>query len=166
VIDDKSYPIKGVFSGASCEEVVRRIFSYNESCKSGHAGDSDADKGFRVNIGVTIGCHNNSRESLLRYALYFNKLGVDTVRFNNFSDHGGRHPELQMSREELEQAYRDIKWLHDNVQLNFQLAVSEDFGTFGISVDFAPFEAPRARKPAAGEGRMIAGEGAERSPAG
>jgi len=134
VIDDKSYPIKGVFSGASCEEVVRRIFSYNESCRSGHAGDADADKAFRVNIGITIGCHNNSRESLLRYALYFNKLGVDTVRFNNFSDHGGRHPELQMSREELEQAYRDIKWLHDNVQLNFQLAVSEDFGTFGIKV--------------------------------
>ena len=35
-----------------------------------------------------------------------------------------------------------------------------------LNVDFAPFEAPRARKPAAGEGRMIAGKGAERSPAG
>ena len=136
VIDDKSYPIKGVFSGADCEEVVRRIFSYNEGerCRSGGARGTDADEAFRVNIGITIGRHNNSRESLLRYALYFNKLGVDTVRFNNFTDHGGRHPDLQMSREEVEQAYRDIKWLHENVKLDFQLAISEDFGTFGINV--------------------------------
>jgi len=41
-----------------------------------------------------------------------------------------------------------------------------NIGIEPLNVDFAPFEAPRARKPAAGEGRMIAGEGAERSPAG
>ena len=35
-----------------------------------------------------------------------------------------------------------------------------------LNVDFAPFEAPRARKSAAGEDRMTAREGAESSPAG
>ncbi|MFD3682149.1 hypothetical protein [Streptomyces sp. NPDC058613] len=55
-----------------------------------------------------------------------------TVRFNNFTDHGGRHPELRLSREEIEQAYRDFKWIHESVPLGFQLGVSEDFGTFGI----------------------------------
>lgn len=123
VIDGKDYPIKGVFGGTQCEKVVRRIFQYNADAGS---------EVFRVNIGITVGRHNNSRESLVRYAQYFNKLGVHTVRFNNFSDHGRRHTALQMSREEIEQAYRDIKWLHDNVKLGFQLAVSEDFGTFGI----------------------------------
>ncbi|RJS27440.1 radical SAM protein [Corallococcus sp. H22C18031201] len=125
VRDGKDYPIKGVFGGSKCEEVVRRIFKYN--------ADAGAEM-FRVNIGITVGRHNNSRESLVRYAQYFNKLGVHTVRFNNFSDHGGRHTDLQMSREEIEQAYRDIKWLHENEPINFQLAVSEDFGTFGIKV--------------------------------
>ena len=126
VIDDGSYPIKGVFSGANTEVVLRRIDEYNTLRRSAHR--------FRVNIGVTIGRHNMGRRSLERYAHYFNKLGVDTVRFNNFADHGGRHPDLQMSYEEIEQTYRDLKWLHDNVDLSFQLGVSEDFGTFGIKV--------------------------------
>ncbi|GGU65437.1 radical SAM protein [Streptomyces lavendofoliae] len=130
VTDHRDYPIKGVFSGAETEEVVRRIAAYNEKHRDGRgAGEEVA---FRVNIGVTIGRHNNGREALERYAHYFNKLGVDTVRFNNFTDHGGRHPELRLSREEVEQAYRDFKWLHENVALDFQLGVSEDFGTFGI----------------------------------
>lgn len=133
VIDDGNYPIKGVLSGAKCEEVVRRIFAYNEEHRDERAGDAGpGPDAFRVNIGVTVGRHNNSREALLRYALYFNKMGVSTVRFNKFSDHGSRHPELQMSREEIEQVYRDLRWLHENVQLNFQMAISEDFGTFGI----------------------------------
>ncbi len=138
IIDDGSYPIKGVFSGKDTEEVLRRIAEYNQRERAGQLeGDDELAKAFRVNIGVTVGRHNNGRESLKRYAHYFNKLGVDTVRFNNFADHGGRHPELQMSHEEIEHAYRDLKWLHDNVDLNFQLAVSEDFGTFGIkAMDF------------------------------
>jgi hypothetical protein len=129
VIDDGSYPIKGVFSGADTEKVLRRIADYNERCRADGSETGDA---FRVNIGVTVGRHNHGRESLLRYARYFNKLDVDTVRFNNFSDHGGRHPGLRLSREEIEQAYRDFKWLHENEELHFQLGVSEDFGTFGI----------------------------------
>ncbi|MFF9784596.1 hypothetical protein YWIDRAFT_00426 [Streptomyces sp. SceaMP-e96] len=132
VIDDGSYPIKGVFSGANTEEVLRRIDHYNEHHRSTLPADADRSDAFRVNIGVTIGRHNHGRQSLERYAHYFNKLGVDTVRFNNFSDHGGRHPELQLSYEEIEQAYRDFKWLHESVELGFQLGVSEDFGTFGI----------------------------------
>jgi hypothetical protein len=129
VVDDGSYPIKGVFSGANTEVVLRRINEYNKLQCSGASSHT-----FRVNIGVTIGRHNMGRRSLSRYAHYFNKLGVDTVRFNNFADHGGRHPDLQMSYEEIEQTYRDLKWLHDHVDLSFQLAVSEDFGTFGIRV--------------------------------
>ncbi|HST81422.1 MAG TPA: ATP-grasp domain-containing protein [Kineosporiaceae bacterium] len=124
VVTDGSYPIKGVFSGADTEEVLRRIAEYNRQ--------QPGAKVFRTNIGVTIGRHNHGRRSLYRYARYFNQLGVDTVRFNNFADHGGRHPDLVLSIGEIKQAYRDLKWLHDSVDLSFQLAVSEDFGTFGI----------------------------------
>ncbi|MEV4190414.1 radical SAM protein [Streptomyces toxytricini] len=124
VTDHKTYPIKGVFSGAETEEVLRRIAEYNKGV--------DPEDAFRVNIGVTIGRHNHGRTSLERYAHYFNNLGVDTVRFNNFTDHGGRHPELRLTREEIEQAYRDFKWVHETIPLRFQLGVSEDFGTFGI----------------------------------
>ncbi|MFG2140084.1 radical SAM protein [Streptomyces sp. NPDC048650] len=132
VIDDGSYPIKGVFSGANTEEVLRRIDRYNAHHRAGLPAGTEEPDAFRVNIGVTVGRHNHGRQSLERYAHYFNTLGVDTVRFNNFSDHGGRHPELQLDHEEIEQAYRDFKWLHENVELAFQLGVSEDFGTFGI----------------------------------
>ena len=126
VMDHAGYPIRGVFSGAETEEVVRRIAEYNEGVTPEDA--------FRVNIGVTVGTHNNGRTALERYAHYFNNLGVATVRFNNFADHGNRHPELRLSREEIEQAYRDFKDLHETVPLAFQLGVSEDFGTFGIKV--------------------------------
>src|SRR4051794_13298568 len=131
VIDDGSSPIKGVFGGADTERVLDRIAEYNQLHGDG-ATDGGAGKAFRVNIGVTIGRHNNGRASLERYVHYFNKLGVDTVRFNNFADHGGRHPDLPMSPEEIAQTYRDFAWLHENVQMTFQLAVSEDFGTSGI----------------------------------
>ncbi|WP_424212906.1 radical SAM protein [Streptomyces sp. BI20] len=124
VVDHKTYPIKGVFSGADTEKVLRRIEEWN-------AG-RDPEDAFRVNIGVTVGRHNHGREHLERYAHYFNRLGVATVRFNNFTDHGNRHPDLRLSREEIEQAYRDFKDIHDTVPLSFQLGVSEDFGTFGI----------------------------------
>ncbi len=123
------YPIKGTFSGAHCEVVVGRIQAYNAA----RAAVGQPDR-FRVNIGVTIGRHNHSRESLRRYALYFNRQGVDTVRFNNFTDHGSRHPHLQLTDAEVAQVYADLKWLHEQVPLGFQLAVSEDFGTPGVEV--------------------------------
>lgn len=132
VMDHRGYPIKGVFSGAETEEVLHRIDRYNEKHRVGLLSDAEPSDAFRVNIGVTVGRHNHGREALERYAHYFNKLGVETVRFNNFTDHGGRHPELRLSREEIEQTYHDFKWLHDNIELNFQLGVSEDFGTSGI----------------------------------
>lgn len=130
VIVDKKYPIKGVFSGKNSEKVFERIFKYNE----------EKDRNFRINIGITIGTHNNTKESLLRYALYFNKMGVDTVRFNNFTDHGGKHGYLELSIPETEQVYKDIKWLNENIELKFQIGVSEDFGTFGIEVMGFPKE--------------------------
>jgi hypothetical protein len=120
-----AYPIKGVFSGQKLEEVAKRIEAYNLS--------SGCDP-IRLNIGVTVGRHNNSLDSLIRCAQYFNRMGVDTVRFNCFTDHGGRHPHLQMNKAEIAQAYRDIKYLHENIELGFQLAVSEDFGTSGVEV--------------------------------
>jgi hypothetical protein len=124
--DEKYYPIKGVFSGANTEKVIARISSYNAR--------PTTEEPIRVNIGLTIGKHNHSREALIRYAHYFNALGIDTLRFNNFTDHGGRHPHLPLSKPEIEQFYRDLKWLHENIDLNFQLAVSEDFGSFGVEV--------------------------------
>lgn len=134
VADHADYPIKGVFSGRDTEVVVRRITDYNRrrAAVAAAEGDPDSAEPFRINIGVTVGRHNNGRAALERYARYFNKLGVDTVRFNNFADHGGRHPELPLSNEEVETVYQDLKWLHENVDMAFQLAVSEDFGTFGI----------------------------------
>lgn len=125
LLPSTAYPIKGVFSGQKLEQVAEIIREDNKS----HPGEE-----LRLNIGITVGRHNNSRDSLVRYARYFNRMGVATVRFNCFTDHGGRHPHLQMSISEIEQAYRDLKWLHENIELNFQLGVSEDFGTNGIEV--------------------------------
>ena len=123
------YPIKGVLSGAEFEQVVEVINSYNAR----HAG-MNGFTGFRVSAGVTIGAHNCNGEMLQRYARYFNAMGVSALRFNKFFDHGYKHPHLVMTPEQTRQVYIDLKWLHDNVQLNFQLGVSEDFGTDGIKV--------------------------------
>lgn len=122
--DHTQYPIKGTFPGKSLEAVAARITEFNRT----------EGKEFRLNIGVTIGRHNSSREMLTRYVHYFNRLGVATVRFNNFTDHGDRHPHLQLSNDEVRQLYKDIKWLHESLELKFQLAVSEDLGSFGIEV--------------------------------
>jgi hypothetical protein len=123
---ESEYPIKGVFHGQSLETVVQRIKHYNLN--------REAKDQLRVNIGITIGKHNHERESLIRYVHYFNHLGVDTVRFNNFTDHGGRHSDLPLLKEEVEALYKNIKWIHENLEMKFQLALSEDFGTFGIEV--------------------------------
>jgi hypothetical protein len=121
------YPIKGVFPGPKLVTVIQRIHAYNEAHRdSGHE--------FRMNVGLTVGRHNHKREMLLRYVRFFNALKVSTVRFNNYLAHGGRHPELVLSKAEIEQCYADMKWIHENEQLNFQLGMSEDFGTFGIEV--------------------------------
>lgn len=124
--DASLYPIKGVFPGSGVEKVVARIQSYN--------ADQTPENRFRINIGITLGRHNSSRESLVRYAKYFNNLAVDTVRFNNFNDHAGRHPHLEIDDQGVIEVYRDLKWLHENVEMKFQMAVSEDFGTLGVEV--------------------------------
>ncbi|AHY08171.1 hypothetical protein [Serratia plymuthica] len=120
------YPIKGVFPGAKCIEVISRIKSY-----SLESGDNNL---IRVNIGITVGTHNHTKNDLVNYCKLFNKLGVQTVRFNCFTDHGRRHPHLQLTQEQVAQFYQDIKWIHENIPLNFQLGVSEDFGTSGIDI--------------------------------
>ncbi|VEA66665.1 Uncharacterised protein [Serratia plymuthica] len=120
------YPIKGVFPGAKCIEVISRIRSYSRE-----SGDNNL---IRVNIGITVGTHNHTKNDLVNYCKLFNKLGVQTVRFNCFTDHGRRHPHLQLTQEQVAQFYQDIKWIHENIPLNFQLGVSEDFGTSGIDI--------------------------------
>jgi hypothetical protein len=122
----EDYPIKGVFHGKHFEVVAKRIAEFN-------LGQDDNNQ-LRLNVGITIGTHNYSMKSLLRYVEYFNKLGVATVRFNNFTDHGGRHPSLPLTQKQVEDTYRNFKWIHDHMALNFQLAISEDFGSFGIEV--------------------------------
>jgi len=122
-----TYPIDGVFHGEDCITVVNRINAYNRA-------KSDKQHALRVNIGITIGKHNHTRENLLRYVELFNDLGVSTVRFNNFLDHGRRHPELELDQTQVEAFYRDARWIHDNIPLRFQLALSEDFGSFGVKV--------------------------------
>jgi hypothetical protein len=131
----ETYPIKGVFSGQDCVSVIERLHAFNARrlAASGAAARS-AGGPLQINLGVTVGTHNWSHESLLRYGHLFNRLGVSVARFNCFHDHGGRHPDLSLSREQIAAVYQSLKWIHRNVPLGFQLGVSEDFGTSGIEV--------------------------------
>ncbi|OEZ59126.1 radical SAM protein [Duganella sp. HH105] len=120
----EDYPIKGVFAGRDCERVIARIHAFNSEAQPAAPLD--------INIGVTIGKHNHTREHLLRYTAYFARLGISVLRFNAFHDHGGRLPQLPLTTAERAQWYRDLKWVHENVPLDFQLGVDEDFGSSGI----------------------------------
>ncbi|WP_448203857.1 hypothetical protein [Azospirillum sp. sgz302134] len=139
-----AYPIGGVFPGERCEEVIQRLHAFNRDLAANAiprlaALPEEARRPLEINVSVTVGRHNHGRGALLRYAQYFNRLGVTTVRFNRFHDHGGRHPHLVLSEEEVVQAYRDFRWLHDHEPLSFQLAIDEDFGSLGIEVmEFPP----------------------------
>lgn len=156
------YPIKGVFPGEKCIDVISRIKKYSQE-----KGDNNL---MRVNIGITVGTHNHTKRDLVNYCNLFNKLGVQTVRFNCFTDHGRRHPHLQLTQEQIAQFYQDIKWIHENISLNFQLGVSEDFGTSGIDVLGLPSHVGWCRAgrqlfaiiPEAGESRIINGTVHER----
>lgn len=137
-----AYPIKGVFPGADCERVMARIHAFNDDLRAGrlgaHAGVAPPLLApLNINLGVTIGKHNHTREHLVRYVDYFKRWRIAVLRFNAFHDHGWRLPQLPLSREEIAQWYRDLKWVHDNIALDFQLAVDEDFGSSGIeAMDF------------------------------
>ncbi|WP_018015433.1 radical SAM protein [Teredinibacter turnerae] len=131
----RDYPIKGVFKGQDFEILVERINRYNSMVDENEAPQFVARGGFRINVGLTLGRHNYTRESLIRYVEYFNAMpGVGTLRFNRFHDHGGRHPDLTLTNDEVVEVYKDLKWIHDNLKLNFQMGVSEDFGTYGVKV--------------------------------
>lgn len=133
------YPIAGVFPGEECERVIDRIHAFNADLAAGRiprlAGlPEEALRPLEINMGVTIGRHNHTREALLRYVRYFNEKRVAVVRFNCFHDHGWRHPGLVLTPEEVAQVFRDIQWLHTHVPMGFQLGLDEDFGTSGIEV--------------------------------
>lgn len=123
------YPISGVFPGRDCERVIRRIHAFNSSRGGGPGGAP-----LEVNVGVTIGKHNHGRENLIRYARYFDRLGVAVVRFNCYHDHGWRYPHLTLSRDDIAAVYGDVKWIHENIPVEFQIGLDEDFGTSGIEV--------------------------------
>lgn len=131
LMSGSNYPIKGVFPGEDAEIVMERIKLYNSSLPE--RGISK-EHGFRINIGITVGRHNCTESALQRYAHYFNRLAVDTVRFNSFLDHGNHHPHLQLEEPEIAEVYKRLKWIHEHIELNFQMAVSEDFGTTGVEV--------------------------------
>lgn len=134
-----TYPIRGVFPGADCETVIRRIHQFNADMVAGgferlKALPAEMRSPLAINIGVTLGKHNHTLQHLLRYVRYFNDLGVAVLRFNNFHDHGWKLPLLPLTADEVAQCFRDIRWIHENVPLSFQLGLDEDFGTNGIEV--------------------------------
>ncbi|QDF28868.1 radical SAM protein [Halarcobacter anaerophilus] len=120
----KKYPIKGVFYGSDAIRVINRIKYYNKKNTSK----------FRIAIGITIGKHNNSKDSLMRYIEFFNKIGIDSLRFNNFYDHGNNYPNLVLEKKEIERIYDDFSHIHKNIDLKFQLGISQDFGTHNVEV--------------------------------
>jgi hypothetical protein len=133
------YPIRGVFHGLDTEIVIARVHRFNEDMAAGRIArlaslPASAREPLRLNMTVTVGKHNHTMETLERYARYFAKQRVSFVRFNRFHDHGFRHPHLVLSSADVAQFYRDIRWIHENLPLPFQLSVSEDFGTHGIEV--------------------------------
>lgn len=135
----ETYPIRGVFAGQDCERVIQRVHAFNDNLVAGRIDrlrtlPQELRRPLRINLTVTIGRHNHSRVILERYIRYMDRLGVSLLRFNRFHDHGGRHPELVLSRLDVEALYRDFKWLHERIPFQFQMALSEDFGTHGIGV--------------------------------
>lgn len=135
----RDYPIARVFPGQYCEIVIRQIDRFNHRMNAGcidrlQCLPLEERKPLQINLGVTIGAHNRTREHLLNYVRYFNRRPVSVVRFNCFHDHGGRHAALSLSPDQVAKVYADLKWIHTNVALRFQLGVDEDFGTSGIEV--------------------------------
>jgi hypothetical protein len=134
------FPLRGVFSGADGERVIERVHTFNEGLTSGRIshpnGDGIGPQHMAVNMTVTVGRHNHGRKNLIRYVRYAEKMKVTILRMNRFKSHSGkgRLPDLDMSPDDITQYYKDIKWIHDNMSLNIQLGVSEDFGTNGIDV--------------------------------
>jgi hypothetical protein len=118
------YPIRHVFPGRDCVRVVERIHRFNRTQR----------QPFQISLGVTIGAHNCTEEHLLRYVRYFNQLNLTMVRFNSFHDHGWHHPSLPLDDDQTAGVYRILKRIHTHTELNFQMAVDEDFGSSGIEV--------------------------------
>jgi hypothetical protein len=129
----ENYPIKGVFPGVKCVEVIGRISDFNYLFTR-ETEDAGLQRPLEINIGVTIGAHNCASNMLRRYVEFFNRLPVSVLRFNCFHDHGWKHPQLVLSPEQVSEVYRTLKDIHEHTPLGFQLGIDEDFGTSGIEV--------------------------------
>lgn len=125
-----SYPFKNVFYGTELEEVISRIKKFNQE----NSQSLDHDFNYKLAFGVTIGKHNNTKRSLINYINYFNNIGANKVRFNCFHDYSRNNRNLELSSEEIKQFYKDIKWIYSNINMKYELGISEDFGNIGIEV--------------------------------
>lgn len=126
-----SYPFKNIFYGENVEKVVSRIKQFNRENSTSFDHDGSV---YRLAFGVTIGRHNNTKQDLINYVNYFNNIGANKVRFNCFHDYSRNHKQLELSSDEIKQFYQNIKWIHSNIQMNYELGISEDFGNIGIEV--------------------------------
>lgn len=131
ILIDKNYPIKGVISTADFMTAINNIKAYNQMRKKESGDSHDA---FNISVGITIGKHNLSKKMLNRYVKFFDSLGVQSLRFNRFYDHGNKHPHLTITEDEVKEVYKNIKAIHETKPIALQLGISEDFGTSGISV--------------------------------
>ena len=128
------YPIAGVFPGDRCVEVIGRIARFNAELRGGTPFRPGLREPLEVNVVVTLGRHNHTLKDLTRYTGYFNKLPVDVVRFNAFHDYGFHYPQLPLAQEGIARVYKNLKWIHTHLPLNFQMGIDEDMGTSGIEV--------------------------------
>ncbi len=131
---EDSYPFRRVFYGQKAEKVVSRIKQFNREQAASHNYSVERLQHCKIAFGVTIGRHNNLKQDLINYVKYFNKIGVAKVRFNCFHDYSKKHKQLELSTKEIEQFYKDIKWIHTNIQMDYELGLSEDFGDKGIEI--------------------------------
>lgn len=134
----EQYPIGGVFYGLDAEVIIGRIHSFNRDLALGRirhqfAAETNLEP-LAINVTATVGTHNRSRQTLLNYLRYCEKMGIAVLRFNRYKTHGERLPQLALSADDVGQFFIDLKWIHANVTSKVQLAVSEDFGTSGIEI--------------------------------
>lgn len=128
-----TYPFKNVFYGTELEKTISRIKEFNEK-------NSESGFNYRLAFGVTIGKHNNSKQSLINYINYFNKINAYKVRFNCFHDYSQHNADLEMSLDEIKEFYKNIQWIHSNIQMKYELGLSEDFGNCGTeAVNFPEY---------------------------
>jgi hypothetical protein len=116
--------MRGVIPPSTVREAIRRIKAFN--AERGHD--------LQISLTFTVGRWNYARDRIKSYFDYCESLGVDKLRLNNFCDHDFKHPELRLSRAEMEGFYVMVKELNEQHQGKLKLSVSEDFGLWGVEV--------------------------------